>query len=121
MPYRSQSFGYLAFIWSGSRRMRQTGQTQVRPPSYHTKPESWASRFARFRARDRSACSTLGASAWQLSQRIWATNRAASVERCIRRDLCFRVTPGYLPHPFRIVDACVTNASSVWLQKHFYF
>jgi hypothetical protein len=32
----------------------------------------------------------------------------------------FRVPGGYLPRPFRVVDACVTNASGVWLWKHFY-
>jgi hypothetical protein len=32
----------------------------------------------------------------------------------------FRVPEGYLPRPFRIVDACVTNAAGVWLWKHFY-
>jgi hypothetical protein len=31
-----------------------------------------------------------------------------------------RVPAGYLPRPFRVVDACVANASSVWLWKHFY-
>jgi hypothetical protein len=30
------------------------------------------------------------------------------------------VPPGYLPRPFRVVDACVTNAAGVWLWKHFY-
>jgi hypothetical protein len=31
-----------------------------------------------------------------------------------------RVPEGYLPHPFLVADACVTNASGVWLWKHFY-
>jgi hypothetical protein len=31
-----------------------------------------------------------------------------------------RVPEGYLPRSFRVVDACVTNAASVWLWKHFY-
>jgi hypothetical protein len=30
------------------------------------------------------------------------------------------IPDGYLPRPFRIVDACVANARSVWLWKHFY-
>jgi hypothetical protein len=30
------------------------------------------------------------------------------------------IPDGYLPRPFRVVDACVTNAHSVWLLKHFY-
>jgi hypothetical protein len=32
----------------------------------------------------------------------------------------FRVPDGYLPRPFKVIDACVTNASGVWLWKHFY-
>jgi hypothetical protein len=32
----------------------------------------------------------------------------------------YRVPKGYLPRPFRIADACVTNAAGVWLWKHFY-
>jgi hypothetical protein len=32
----------------------------------------------------------------------------------------FRVPTGYLPRPFKVIDACVTNARSVWLWKHFY-
>ena len=31
-----------------------------------------------------------------------------------------RVPEGYLPRAFRVTDACVTNASGVWLWKHFY-
>ena len=31
-----------------------------------------------------------------------------------------RIPNGYLPRPFRIVDACIANARSVWLWKHFY-
>jgi hypothetical protein len=31
-----------------------------------------------------------------------------------------QVPEGYLPRPFRVIDACVTNASGVWLWKHFY-
>jgi hypothetical protein len=31
-----------------------------------------------------------------------------------------RVPPGYLPRPFRVADACLANASSVWIWKHFY-
>jgi hypothetical protein len=31
-----------------------------------------------------------------------------------------RLPQGYLPRPFRIIDACVTNARGVWLWKHFY-
>jgi hypothetical protein len=31
-----------------------------------------------------------------------------------------RVPEGYLPRPFTVIDACVTNASGVWLWKHFY-
>jgi hypothetical protein len=31
-----------------------------------------------------------------------------------------RIPEGYLPRSFRVVDACVTNAASVWLWKHFY-
>src|SRR5262249_61092073 len=30
-----------------------------------------------------------------------------------------RVPAGYLPRPFRVVDACVTNASGVWLWRPF--
>jgi hypothetical protein len=32
----------------------------------------------------------------------------------------FRMPEGYLPRPFRVIDACVTNAGGVWLWKHFY-
>jgi hypothetical protein len=33
----------------------------------------------------------------------------------------FRHVPaGYLPRPFRVRDACATNARGVWLWKHFY-
>jgi hypothetical protein len=32
----------------------------------------------------------------------------------------FQVPEGYLPRLFKVVDACVTNASGVWLWKHFY-
>jgi hypothetical protein len=32
----------------------------------------------------------------------------------------FRVPEGYLPRPFVVADACVTNASGVWLWKHLY-
>jgi hypothetical protein len=31
-----------------------------------------------------------------------------------------RIPEGYLPRSFRVVDACVTNAASVWLWKRFY-
>jgi hypothetical protein len=31
-----------------------------------------------------------------------------------------RIPQGYLPRPFRVTDACVTNASAVWLWRHFY-
>lgn len=31
-----------------------------------------------------------------------------------------QIPEGYLPRSFRVVDACVTNAASVWLWKHFY-
>lgn len=31
-----------------------------------------------------------------------------------------RIPEGYLPRPFRIIDACVTNASGIWFLKHFY-
>ncbi|SRR5579884_3310892 len=31
-----------------------------------------------------------------------------------------RVPAGYLPQPFRVADACLTNARGVWLWKHFY-
>lgn len=30
------------------------------------------------------------------------------------------VPEGYLPRPFKVIDASVTNASGVWLRKHFY-
>jgi hypothetical protein len=36
-------------------------------------------------------------------------------------DAPLRVPAGYLPRPFRVADACVTNAPCVWLWKHFYF
>jgi hypothetical protein len=32
----------------------------------------------------------------------------------------YRIPEGYLPRPFLVVDACLTNARSVWLWKHFY-
>jgi hypothetical protein len=32
----------------------------------------------------------------------------------------FRVPEGYLPRPFKVIDACVANAAGVWLWKHFY-
>ncbi len=35
-------------------------------------------------------------------------------------QVSFRVAGGYLPRPFKVIDACVTNASGVWLWKHFY-
>ena len=31
-----------------------------------------------------------------------------------------RIRAGYLPREMTVVDACVTNASSVWFWKHFY-
>ena len=31
-----------------------------------------------------------------------------------------RVPEGYLPRPFSITDACITNADAVWFFKHFY-
>jgi hypothetical protein len=37
---------------------------------------------------------------------------------CVQFPL--HVPAGYLPHDFRVVDACVTNAGMVWLWKHFY-
>ena len=35
-------------------------------------------------------------------------------------QVSLRVPEGYLPRAFRVTDACVTNASGVWLWKHFY-
>jgi hypothetical protein len=35
-------------------------------------------------------------------------------------QVALRVPEGYLPRPFRVIDACLTNARSVWLWKHFY-
>jgi hypothetical protein len=35
-------------------------------------------------------------------------------------DISLRVPDSYLPQAFRIIDACVSNAASVWLWKHFY-
>ena len=32
----------------------------------------------------------------------------------------FRVPEGYLPQSFKVADACVANASGVWLWRHFY-
>jgi hypothetical protein len=31
-----------------------------------------------------------------------------------------RIRPGYLPRELMVIDACATNARSVWFSKHFY-
>jgi hypothetical protein len=33
----------------------------------------------------------------------------------------FVLPTGYFPRTFKVIDACLTNAGSVWLGKHFYF
>jgi hypothetical protein len=38
----------------------------------------------------------------------------------LSRQQLLTIPNGYLPRSFRVEDACVTNASSVWLWKHFY-